>query len=219
MEDRGDLVVERDPTHVLLAGTEPATDAELERQEHSLEDAALFREHETGAHAGDADACVRSGRGRVFPRDAHLRAEVAAGSVVFVEDLVAAVAVVTDRRRRYQHARLAREPGDRGREELGAARAALQHQLLALRRPLLVTDPRAREVHERVDALEAGSVDRARVGVPLHVVGTLRSAADQAQHPVPLGPEARDQRGPDQAVRSGQADVHTDTLTVRAAAG
>ena len=49
------------------------------------------------------------GLGLVFPRDAHLRAEVATRWLVFGEDVVAAVAVVPDRGRRHEHARLAIE--------------------------------------------------------------------------------------------------------------
>ena len=68
--------------------------------------------------------------------------------------------------------------------------------------------PGAGEVHDRVDALEAGGVDGAGGGIPPDVVGTFGLAPHEADDAMAVGPQLRDQRGADQSVRSGDEHVH-----------
>ena len=107
-----------------------------------------------------------AGRVSRFPRDADLGEEVVAGRALLGEDLVAAVAVVPDRRRRHEHLRLALPARDRAREHRGAAHAAVADALLLLVGPALLADALAREVHDRVDTFERGRVDAPRVRDP-----------------------------------------------------
>ena len=104
------------------------------------------------------------------------------------EHLVAAVAVEADRAPRHEHRRLRRQPGDRGRDQLGAPHAALEDPLLLLRRPLLLAEALAREVHHRVDAVERVAVDRPGHRIPPHV--GIRSAPDRDDR----SPRARKRR-------------------------
>ena len=67
-------------------------------------------------------------------------------------------------------------------------------------------------MHHRVDALEAGGVDRAGSGIPPDVVGALGLTPNEPQHPVAVGAELGEERGPDEAVRSGHEHVHGELL-------
>ena len=89
-------VVERDPTHVLIAAADDAAEAEAERREHFRQAAAVFAEDETDAEIDDADVGVAPVRGG-FPLLADFGEEAAAGGRGFVDAVrIAAVAVVAD---------------------------------------------------------------------------------------------------------------------------
>ena len=208
MLDRADLVLDRDPAHVLPSVSDAAAEPELERQQQPRKHSAVLRQHDSGTNARDADAGVSRRLGGVFPRATGVREEAVARRTLLGEHFVAAVAVVPDGRRRHEHRRLLRELRERPRQQRGALRAALEHDALALGGPALIADARAGEVHDRIDALEADRVDRARLGVPGDFVGTHRVPAHQAQRPMPRGRECADQRGPDQPVRPRHDNVH-----------
>ena len=89
--------------------------------------------------------------------------EVGAGRALLGEDLVAAVAaVVADRRRGHEHARLAFPARDRARDQSGAALAAVTDLLLLLVGPAMLGDALAGQVHDRVDTFERGRIDASR---------------------------------------------------------
>src|SRR5207248_6552958 len=115
------------------------------------------------------------------------------------------------------HTRLAYELRERAREQSGRLRTAVEDELLARRGPLLVANAGAGEVHDRIDALERGGVDRARRRVPAHVVAPLGIAADETHDAVTAGAQSRHERGADHAVRTGDEHVHAPTVTVRGA--
>ena len=97
-----------------------------------------------------------AGCGGRFPGDTHLAEEVVPGPALLGEDLVAPIAVVPDRRAGHQHPGPVVETRQRGGEQGGGGGAGLEHDSLALVGPSLVADAGAREVDDRVDALEAG---------------------------------------------------------------
>ena len=101
-----------------------------------------------------------------FPRLAHVGEEVVARRALLGEHLVAAVAVVTDRRRRHEHARLALAARDRGREHRVPRTRLSRMRRFCSSVQRLLADALAREVHDRVDTFERGRVDATGVGIP-----------------------------------------------------
>ena len=206
------MVVERDPAHVLLAGAEAAAQPHPERGHQAPEQAAVDREHRTGADVSDPDTCVRGRFRRVFPLLAHVGEESAAGRGRLGERLVAVRPVVVDAGRRDQHRRLVRETGERAGEHVRALRARLEDEPLARRRPALVADAGAGEMDDGVDALEPGGVDRTRVGIPGELVGAGRGTAHDP-HGAVTGPRERgNERRSDQPARPRDRDVHADSM-------
>src|SRR5918994_6751440 len=212
VQDGGDLVVDRDPAHVLAPGRDPATEAETKRQQHARQHAALAPEDHAASRPHDADACLRRGSRRRFPLHAHAGDEVAARRAPLVERLVASIAVVPDRRRRDDYRRAVREPGKSAREETCALRARFEDQAFPGVGPPLVADAGTSEVDDGADPFEAGDVDRARLGVPAQLVGANRLAADEPNRAMTGAGERGHERRADEPVRPGDRDVHADSM-------
>ena len=125
MQDGADLVVDRDPAHVLAARSDATPEPEPEREQQARQHAALVRPSTmplrtratripaSAAGAVAASHCTHTPATKSSP-----------GRALLVERLVAAVAVVPDRRRRDEHRRRAVSPGERARKKAGALRAA-----------------------------------------------------------------------------------------------
>ena len=91
-------VVERDPTHVLIAAADDAAEAEAEGREHLCQAAAVFAEDETDAEIDDANVGVARGSSGGFPLLADFGQKAATVGRGFIEQFSAAVAVVADGR-------------------------------------------------------------------------------------------------------------------------
>ena len=99
------------------------------------------------------------------------------GALASVSHLVAAIAVVADGRRASEHPRLGVEGREGAAEEARRVDPARLGCALPGLGPAAGGDAFAGEVHDRVDALEPGGVDRAPVRVPRHAFG---AATDEA---------------------------------------
>ena len=178
--------------------------AELERQQQPLQHAALLRP------ARCRCGCARRGsprRPRAVVAASHARTPARRsrrpGGASSVSDFVAAVAVVPDRRRRHEHARLAVEPGERAREQpraracgsrARAACAAGVHFLSPMPAP-------ARCTTASRPSSPAASIVPARD--PTGRRRRPRVAPHQPQHAMAAAAQRRDQRRADETVRPG----------------
>src|SRR5262249_49533076 len=147
------LVVDRDPTHVLASGPDATPEPEAERQQHARQHSALAPEDDAASYSHDADACVGRGRSRRFPLHADAGDEIVSRRALFVERLSTAFAVVPDRRGRDEHRRGTREAPERAREQARSLRARLEDQALAGVGPPLVADPGSSKMDDAADPL------------------------------------------------------------------
>ena len=75
VDDRGDLVVDRDPAHVLAAGTDPAAEADSERGQHPAQHATVGAEDDPGPDRDEADPDLGGRLGARLPPLADLDAK------------------------------------------------------------------------------------------------------------------------------------------------
>jgi hypothetical protein len=170
VEDRADLVLDRDPALPLPAGSELSACADLEEGELLLQRATLSGQHDAGADVRHPDAGVLGGHRCRLPSDADLGEEAAACRAGLVEDLVAPVAVEADGRTGHEDRGRLPELGQRAGQQDGALGPAAQDLELVLVGPAMVADASAGQVHDAPDALQRPDVDRAAVGVPPDLV-------------------------------------------------
>src|SRR6266536_914501 len=189
VQDGADLVVDRNPAHVLASGAHAAAEAEAERQKHAREDTALATEDDAAPRSRNADAGIGRGRRRCFPLHADAGDEIVSRRALLVERLVAAIAVVADRRGRDEYRWRTCEFRERARQQRRAVRARLEDQALACVGPPLVADASAGKVDDTADAFEPGGVDRPRLGVPAELVRAFGLTTNESNHPITGAPE------------------------------
>ena len=203
--DRADLVVQRDPRHVLRAIAEPGAEGEPK---------ASFI----------ARAARPTGTAPAGPRMHDPRPRVAGrlgGGLPFAQDLrrgtpfrVAPTRPARPhRRRRSSGRRLAEQGGhavlgDGAGQYVGRHAAAVADRLAARAAPGPVRDANAVQVDHGVDTVERARRRRARRAGPSPARRAGGLPPDQAQHFVPAGPEVGDKGGSDQAGRTGHDDAH-----------
>ena len=184
-----DVVVERDPAHPLLARTEAAAEPELEREQHPLERAAVRGEHDAGADGHTADPGVGRRRRLRLPRDARpRRGSRRRARSASVSALVAAVAVVADRRTRHEHLRL-------GCSQLAIAPASTAVPRMRLSRmrcfcssvQRLSPMPSPARCTTASTPSSAGASMRPASGSHRMSSSPVRRAAHEAQHAMPVG--------------------------------
>ena len=163
----------------------------------------------------DADPRPARGRRREFPRLAHLGQEAAARPAILGQLLVAAIAVVSDRGGAHQHPRRRRQASRGMGYPLGAV-PARPHDLLLLRHgPAHADQGLARQVHDRVHALQPVVIHFPLCGIPVHgPLSGLLPRAHQAQHAVPAGGENVAQVSPQKARASADGDRERPPLAV-----
>lgn len=145
-----------------MSAGDGAADAEPERREHPCQRAVGAVEQDTGSQHHGAQAEGDGRGGGAFPCLAHACQEARAGWCVFVQVLVAACAVVADRRCGHEDTRARLGLLQAFDEPLRAEFAARADAFLALLCPAL-GDRLAGQVHHAVAAGEC--VDRRRLGL------------------------------------------------------
>src|SRR5262249_2216888 len=107
-EDPGQ-VVDVNPGHPLPATPEWTAQTHAERKNQFLYGASFGAEHDANPHAYHADAKFSGGQCLTFPRNADIGEKVVSRRCTFVENFIAAIAVITDCRGRNQNARWGRQ--------------------------------------------------------------------------------------------------------------
>lgn len=206
-EDEGDGVIDVDPGHPLAAAGEGTGDAELESGQHAGQRAATAAEDHAEAEADDAESQGAGQGGGLFPSDAGIGEEAAAGRSGFVEHLVAAIAVIAG------CGGADEGPGPRGEggegldEALGAEDAAVADARAGLGGPTL-GDGFAGEVDDGVGGGQAGGGGLAGEGVPGEGAGAGRGTAAEENEIVALAGEGGREGGAEEAGGAGQSDAH-----------
>ena len=124
----------------------------------------------------------RAGDGRRFPGAGNLGQESDARRRRFVEQLISAITVVADRRRRDQHARRRVERGQRRAQALRPVHAAVPDARLARGRPPAAGDVLSREMDHGVDAVERTGRERPVRRIPRCRIRPGRGRPPQAPH-------------------------------------
>ncbi len=201
-----DLVDHRDPRPELLPGPEWTGQTEASELEEALHRAALAGQHDSGACQRDGRTGIHGGLSTCLPREDDVREEPLARRARLGQGLVAAVAVVADRRPRDQaHGVVRGRHG--GRDGMGAVGARGEDLALVGRGPPLVTQAGAGEVHDAVDPFQGSGVEGAAVRGPLHLVPPAGRVAHETHHLVAALTQRGDEGGADQAGGSGDGDA------------
>jgi hypothetical protein len=212
-EEEPDHVLEMDPGHELLAAGDWPADAELERQQQWLEEAAVLGQHQAGPEDHHpVEDILGPALGRL-PVDRNLSGEPLAGPGLLIEDLRTAVAVVPDRGLPDEDARLRRRRLDSLQQVPGPGQAALADPDLGLVGEALV-DRLSEQVDDAVDmvnGLGRRSLGGRLPGVPADG-GVLRPGAlgiaGQTHDLVAPGEQGVAQSRADQAARSRNENSH-----------
>ena len=196
-------VVQGDPGQPLLAGAEPATEADLEQRGEQAQHAAARRLHDAGPDLDRADA--RRGRrgGGVLPAGHHVGQEPLAARTGLGQDLLAPVrAVDADGRGRDERPEAA-GGGSGGRGQLGQL-AGGQDPAVADLVLALGGEPAADRRPGQVDhGVHPVQQLRGRVFRPPVALPGPGQPAHQRDDAVPAGGQQRGQRGADQAAGAG----------------
>ena len=101
--DGADYIVQRNPTHVLVASSNHAAGSQLERPQHFFQGSALIAEDHANARLNNADSCIPGRFVGKFPLLTNLGQEVRA-SRSFLANLVSPrVSVIANRRSGYEY--------------------------------------------------------------------------------------------------------------------
>ena len=191
-------VVERDPREPLPPTADRPAGEEPERQRHHPDRLRPRADDERRAH-GDVAHGGLGGCG--LPGHADPGKKGVARRRGLVEHSIATVAVVADPRGRHEHGGLAVGRSDRGDQRPRRLDAARENRLLALAGPARAADRGAREVDDRV-----GAVDM-RGGVAPGC-GSGRGRPRENDHLVPIAAQRAHERLPDVARAPADDDLH-----------
>ncbi len=136
------------PGHPLPARAQRTAGEETEGERHLGERAAVLREDDPGAQQRPAHAEGLDFRRRFFPIDADLGKEIAPRRVLLAHDLVAAGAVIADRRALEEDPRLDLRLADGRGDRRARTHPAVDDPPLALLAPASVGDPLAGQVDD-----------------------------------------------------------------------
>jgi hypothetical protein len=194
----------------LLPIPEASPNAQLERNEHRLERTPIFAEHRCNAQYRNPQPEFTGPRRLAFPPLTNIGEKTRTSIACFRENLIAAITVEANSRRRYQHRWLMLQLAYSRYKFAGAIDAAFHDALLDISRPAL-GNGFAREVKDRVkpwDTFEA------RLFLPIPVMEGSTSVELRAPLPreVVDGVTARekmiDQVSPDKSRRTRKEAVH-----------
>ncbi len=202
-------------------GDRPAH-AQLEGRQHLGQRAALAVEHHAGAHLRHPHAQAPGRVGLALPSGARLREEVPARGRVLVDRLVAASAVIADRRAAHQRLRAlaGRQRFDAEHQVARPEHPAVADRPLGLIAPAL-RDVLARQMYDGIDARQRRPGSRFSLRVPSDRLDRPaacerslgpRRVAREDRHPLAALQERRHDPPPDQASRSAHRHPHARAL-------
>ncbi len=160
------MVVQVDPAHVLLSGSQATANPHLERQEHGAQGSPRRSQDHSRpeGHHPDAPSPGRHGGGLPGPTD--LREEALPGRGLLAEDLRPPVPVETHGGGRDQDARLPAQAGQSPGQDLRSLLPALHDGLLLVPGPPEAEDGLPGQVHHAVQHLQALGVHPSPFVVP-----------------------------------------------------
>ena len=192
VHERAQDVVQRDPREPHTAAGEGPASSDAKRRQHRAQRTSRRVEDHTEAQLGHPRK--RGGfAGLGFPSRARVREESSAPSALLGQDLVSALAVEADRRRRNKGSGWLREPSERRHERRGALRAAFADASLLRVGPAEADDGFPGQVDDGVKTLERRAIDPSADGIPLHLACRTWRAAHEAEHLVASGRQERRQ--------------------------
>ena len=163
-----DYIVQRDPTHVLVASSNHATSSELERPQHFFQCSALIAEDHANARLNNTDSCIRGSFIGKFPLLTNLGQEVRARGSFLTNLVCSRVSVIANGRSGYEYRWFVWQAREGFGQQAGAFDAAVTNLLFDLIRPA-ASDIFSTQVYHRVDAIELGSFDRTARGMPVNL--------------------------------------------------
>src|SRR5262245_31387427 len=96
MKDDPNLILEIDPTHILIPGTDPPSDPELEWSDHLRERASILRQNNSCPQMNNAYSRIRCCCGGAFPGRADIGQEIRSRRGRFREGSITAITIHAD---------------------------------------------------------------------------------------------------------------------------
>jgi hypothetical protein len=179
-----DHIVDRHPAHPLPPIADLSTDAKLERREHLLQRPAVGAQDHANPQVHHPHARIARGLAGRLPITTNLPQKVARRRRGFTKRLVTPIAVVSNRRRTNKRLRLSGKPRDRLADEPRPVDTAVANPPLERFAPAAPGNVLAREMHDRIHALQPRRVDLALLRIPKQLAGrVLHWPPHRANHP------------------------------------
>src|SRR6266571_5192284 len=97
VQNRRAMIINRDPTPILLAGADLSANTQFEWQKHLAERAALSAEYNARAEMNDAYSLSCGCIGRSLPLLAHIRKKSCSRRALLAQQFTAPIAVIANR--------------------------------------------------------------------------------------------------------------------------
>src|SRR5205809_6308199 len=97
VQNRRAMIINRDPTPILLAGADLSADTQFERQKHLAKRASLSAEYNARAEMHDAYSLSCGGIGRSLPLPAHIREKSSSWRALLAQQFAASIAIIANR--------------------------------------------------------------------------------------------------------------------------
>src|SRR5437773_1932172 len=204
-----DRVVQRNPAPVLVASPDNPANTHFERRQHLCQGSSVRAQDHAAPEIHHANAFGASRlRGRL-PLCAHFGQEPAAWRAVLTKGLASAVSVIADCRGGDHYLGAIRNLREPFRKEVRSLHAAVPDFRFPLSGPSPLPDVLARQVHDRVEAVQTRHVNEVGARIPMDLGGSRPGfPSDQANNLV-LGSNQRGrQSGANQPCRSSHKYFH-----------
>jgi len=198
---------ERDPAHVLGAGSELASEAQAKGHEHFRERSSFGAQHDSNSRVHDASSTCPERPSHRFPLLADFRKESLAGPAVFIKDRVATVSVVPNGRCGDKDSRGIFELRQGVRQQGRSLHAAGENSRFACGIPSSGRDTLTGKVDDGVYSLERVGVEDAVLRIPANVRGSA-GRTGETKDLVPVALQQRFQVLSDQTGRPRNKNGH-----------
>ena len=171
MEDRCDHVIECDPAHVLPSAADDASYSHPKGCQHFRERSSRTAQDEPGPKIDDPDVLLRCDVCSSLPLSADVSQKARTRRALFGENLVAAIAIISDGRGADQNARPLGQRSQCLAQEPRPSHAAFSDARFLVRRPTRSRNVLACKMHDRVEPFEQARIEAIEIGVPRNFVG------------------------------------------------